>query len=63
VPTAEFCEHDVKLIQKNMQSHVGNVEVNVQQVDAIPRTKSGKFKAVVSRLTTDDRDKLWKLNQ
>lgn len=63
VPTAEFGEHDTKLIQKNMLAHVGSIQVDVQQVDAIPRTQSGKFKAVVSRLTADEKDRLWKLNR
>jgi phenylacetate-CoA ligase len=63
VPTAEFDAHDAKIIQKNMLAHVGNVRVDVQQVDAIPRARSGKFRAVISRLTAEDKDRLWRLNQ
>lgn len=63
VPTAEFSGHDIELIQKKMLAHVGSVPVDVQRVDAIPRTKSGKFKSVVSRLTADEKARLWKLNQ
>jgi phenylacetate-CoA ligase len=61
VPTVEFGEHDIRLIQEKMLAHVGGVQVDVQQVDAIPRTKSGKFKAVVSHLTPDEKERLWKL--
>jgi phenylacetate-CoA ligase len=63
VPTTEFSEHDVRRIQNNMRIHIGGVQVDVQQVDAIPRTKSGKFKAVISRLAADEKARLWKLNQ
>jgi phenylacetate-CoA ligase len=62
VPAAEFGEHVIKLIQKNMLAHVGDVQVDVQQIGAIPRTKGNKFQAVISRLTPDERDELWKLN-
>ena len=63
VPTIEFGEHDIKLIKNNMMLHAGDVQVNVQQVDTIPRTQSGKFKAVVSRLSAEEKSKLWRTDR
>ena len=50
VPTGDFGGRDIEMIQSNMQLHVGTVRTDVKSVAAIPRTASGKFKAVVSRL-------------
>jgi phenylacetate-CoA ligase len=46
-----FGAGDVEKLQSNMRLHVGDVAVQVNQVDAIPRTSSGKFMAVVCRLS------------
>jgi phenylacetate-CoA ligase len=63
VPTTEFGEHNTRLIQKNMLAHVGSVQVDVRAVDVIPCTEGGKFKAVISRLNADEKERLWKLDQ
>jgi phenylacetate-CoA ligase len=53
VPTAEFGQQDVRDIQQRIKQRLGDVEVVVERVSEIPRTRAGKFKAVVSRLSTD----------
>lgn len=51
VPTNGFGPADVQDIIKRVRQRLGSeVEVNVQTVDQIARTKAGKFKAVVSLL-------------
>jgi phenylacetate-CoA ligase len=51
VPVGEFDERDMQDIVHRVQQRLGQeVTVNVELVSAIPRTKAGKFKAVVSLL-------------
>ena len=54
VPTPQFNEADVSDIIARVQQRLSaEVQVIVEQVAEIPRTKSGKFKAVVSLLGKD----------
>jgi phenylacetate-CoA ligase len=39
-----------KMIYKRMESQLGRIELTLNVVDFIPRTKSGKFKAVISHV-------------
>jgi phenylacetate-CoA ligase len=55
VPTESFNQDDVQQIKKNLRLHVGDVAVNVQCATALPRTPSGKFRAVICRLSPEDR--------
>jgi phenylacetate-CoA ligase len=51
VPTEGFNLDDVADIEKRMQSRLGHgIVVHVETVDRIPRTKSGKFQAVISKV-------------
>jgi len=51
VPTINFSDSDTIDIQQRMRQRLGNdVNIKVCLVDAIPRTKSGKFQAVISRV-------------
>jgi phenylacetate-CoA ligase len=50
VPVVGFGERDVTEIQKRIRQRLGDVEVTVEPVSEIPRTKAGKFRAVVSLL-------------
>jgi len=53
VPTNEFDEADVKEIIHRVQQRLGNnINVRVESVSEIARTKAGKFKAVISMLNT-----------
>src|SRR5262249_11706871 len=55
VPTNGFDERDAEKIKRNMQLHVGNVHTEVKSVDAIARTASGKFRAVICNLSHEER--------
>jgi len=52
VGTPDFCETDTEDIIARVKQRLGpGVQVAVEMVDAIPRTKDGKFRAVVSLVT------------
>ena len=55
VPTEQFDDHDVESIRRNMQLHAGNVQTVVESVDSIPRSSSGKFRAVICKLSPQDK--------
>jgi phenylacetate-CoA ligase len=50
-----FGVDDVKAVQRNMRRHVGGVDVSVRRVDTIPRSASGKFRAVVCNLSKEEK--------
>jgi phenylacetate-CoA ligase len=58
VPAPGFHSEDASRIQENMLLHVGQVEVRVILVEAIPRSESGKFRAVVCKLSRDEKDRI-----
>jgi phenylacetate-CoA ligase len=55
VPGKNFNSSDVELIQLNMKHHAGDVHTNVETVLEIPRSSSGKFRAVICKLPQDQR--------
>jgi len=58
VPAAGFIQEAINVIQRNMYSHVGKLHIDVKCVDAIPRSPSGKFRAVVCKLTQAEKDRV-----
>jgi phenylacetate-CoA ligase len=58
IPTDEFDEQEGKKIEHNMHIHVGNVTVEIKQVAEIPRTRSGKFRAVLCNLPEETKASL-----
>jgi len=50
VATDKFGERDVNDIKSRIRQRLGDVQVIVDPVQSIPRTKAGKFQAVVSLL-------------
>jgi phenylacetate-CoA ligase len=50
VTTPEFSEKDRQLMIDNFHRLVGKLNVRIEQVEAIPRTASGKFRAVVNKM-------------
>jgi len=50
VPAEGFEEEDSNRIISNMRLHIGDVKTEVKLVNSIPRTSTGKFKAVVSKV-------------
>ncbi|MEN6451592.1 MAG: AMP-binding protein [Thermoguttaceae bacterium] len=58
VPAEGFGPSDADLLRHNMLLHVGNVQIEIETVEAIERAASGKFRAVVCRLTPEERKRL-----
>jgi len=58
VPTDIFEEYDIQKIKDNMCLHAGKVSVEVHLVDQIERTASGKFRAVICKLSQDEKDRV-----
>jgi phenylacetate-CoA ligase len=58
VPVEGFSARDVARIRENMQLHVGKVQTRVETVPEIPRSASGKFRAVINALPDEDRNQL-----
>ena len=51
VPSSGFSKSDESEIRHRMQQRLGyDVEIKVEQVEQIPRTSSGKFRAVISKV-------------
>jgi phenylacetate-CoA ligase len=46
-----FGAKEIERIKHNMRLHVGNVQTEIKPVNLIPRTASGKFRAVVCNLS------------
>jgi phenylacetate-CoA ligase len=42
-------------LRKRLRDHLGAVEVVLERVDEVPRTAQGKFRAVMCRLTPQER--------
>ena len=55
VPADGFNTRDIEAIKNNMQLHVGRIQTTVKTVAAIPRGASGKFRAVVCNLSSQDK--------
>jgi phenylacetate-CoA ligase len=58
VPTDSFGEDDAQKIRDNFRLHVGDVAVSVLCAADIPRTASGKFRAVICRLSPEERQRI-----
>lgn len=50
VPTANYTPAEGQDIAQRLRDRVGEVEVKLEAVDSIPRTKNGKFRAVINNL-------------
>jgi len=48
--TPEYSQRDGDSIVLRLQERIGDVDVILEQVDTIPRTQNGKFKAVISNI-------------
>jgi phenylacetate-CoA ligase len=58
VPGAGFGQADINRMAENMRLHVGEVRVNIETVDHIPRTAAGKFRAVICNLPREVKEAL-----
>ncbi|NLC14635.1 MAG: phenylacetate--CoA ligase family protein, partial [Chloroflexi bacterium] len=51
VPTEHYCETDENDVRQRMLNRLGDkVTVKIEKVSSIPRSSSGKFKAVISKV-------------
>jgi phenylacetate-CoA ligase len=56
VPAEGFSAADRAKLEHNFRHHAGNVSVDIVTLPEIPRTASGKFRAVVNRAGAKERD-------
>jgi len=56
VPDNAWKSNDEKALRQSFCEFVGNVNVQIEVVKSIPRTKSGKFKAVISFMGGNDKN-------
>ena len=49
VPTAEFSAADCDRLRSNFRQHAGDAQLEIVTLERIPRTKNGKFRAVINR--------------
>jgi phenylacetate-coenzyme A ligase PaaK-like adenylate-forming protein len=58
VPALGFSSNDIARIQDNMHLHVGKVRTFVKPVELISRSRSGKFRAVICKLSAEERARI-----
>lgn len=58
VPTAGYGPETEAMIAARLRERMGDVRVEFEQLDDIPRTKNGKFRAVVCNLSEEDRQRV-----
>ena len=58
VPADGFNTRGIETIENNMQLHIGSIQTTVETVAAIPRGASGKFRAVVCNLSSQDKGRI-----
>jgi len=58
VPADGFNTRGIEAIENNMQLHIGSIQTTVETVAAIPRGASGKFRAVVCNLSSQDKGRI-----
>ena len=50
VPAPEWNEQDKEMLAERLRQRVGDVRIRFEEVSVIPRSASGKFKAVISKV-------------
>ena len=55
-----FDANDIEKLKNNMRAHIGGAKTRVESVSAIPRSASGKFRAVICKLSQEKKDTLRK---
>jgi phenylacetate-CoA ligase len=54
VPSPGYTGLDGQSIAERLRDRVGDIEIIVEPVDSIPRTKNGKFRAVISKIKLEE---------
>jgi hypothetical protein len=55
-PAPGFGPGNAKTIVERLRSRMGDVEVDLQIVEEVPRTSNGKLKAIVCNLSDQERE-------
>ena len=55
VPAPGFSSESARTMVAQLQARLGSIEITLEAVDHLPRTASGKFRAVVSQLSQEER--------
>ena len=55
VPAHGYTQEDARTVARRLRQRLGDMEVVVEEVDAIPRSANGKFRAVVSLVGQGER--------
>ena len=50
VTDKRLIENDAAIIRSRIESQLGNIIINIEEVSEIPLTENGKFKAVISKV-------------
>lgn len=50
VPVSGFSNLDLSVLSERLHDRLGNINIQFQEVEQIPRTSNGKFRAVISKL-------------
>lgn len=58
IPNDEFSIETVEKIQHNLQFHLGSVSSTVEPVSEIPRSPSGKFRAVICNIPPEEKERI-----
>src|SRR5262249_26202999 len=53
VPTHDFDKTAAAALTQRIKAHIGKVQVILESVNEVPRTTNGKFRAVISELSTE----------
>ena len=58
VPGREFSARSPGLIANRIRERMGNIQVILERTDEIPRTKNGKFRAVICKIPAPESQSL-----
>jgi phenylacetate-CoA ligase len=56
VPTSDFRPDHETVIAQRLQARMGNVKVVMEPMSEVPRGPNGKFRAVISNLSKEERN-------
>jgi phenylacetate-CoA ligase len=60
VPAPGFTPGHARSLTERLQARMGPVQVTLEEVEQVPRTRNGKFRAVVCDIPLRDREPLWR---
>jgi phenylacetate-CoA ligase len=56
VPAPDASSHTERSIMDRLYARMGKIEILMERVDAVPRGPNGKFRAVISKLSKEERE-------